>query len=194
MSEEEWYEWILDPLMYERGGVIVKRCHWVERLFLEFVYPCLKQNKFQLVGKPDKIIRKFMWFWRHLAVCGYDVAEPLAEPVAKNLSRPLREYYDIFFNIINSSIFEDLIYISAAEGAFDDTYLGRRLLAELPNFLWSNLDLVNSQAFIEHENTMAEIEEGYRQLEEGDMTLEELDRRRMKNKGHDPDYVYDKHA
>lgn len=194
MSEEEWFTWISDLLIYERDGAYVTRAKWAEHLFMEFIFPFLKRNKFQLAENPDKIIRKFLWFWRHLAMCGYDLADVLPNPCTSKVERALREYYDIFFHCLDSSVFDDLTELSAGEGALDDSYLGRRLLAELPCFLWSNIDLSNSKAFITHDNEMAKIEEAYKQLEEGDMSLEELDRRRMKNKGHDPDYAYDKHA
>ena len=194
MSELIWREWIFEPLFYERGGAVVSRLHWVETLFLEYMLPLLKQNKFQFIMKPDKIIRSFLWFWRHLYVCGYDKSDPIAEPAGS--IRPLHEYKDIFNHILNYSVFEHLPeHMAASGGAFDDTYLGRRLLAELPNFMWSYIDVANSDVFIKHDRVYAEIEEAYKQLEEGDMSLEELDRRRMmKNKGYDLDYVYDKHA
>jgi hypothetical protein len=196
MSEEEWLEWITDPLIFEKGGVLLQRRQWVEILFKEHIFPILKKNGFQLMGKPEKIIRMFLWFWRHLSLSGYDSADQLREPLAsKSLTRPIREYYDIFFHKFNYSIFEYLGQeMVASVGAFDDTYLGRRLLAELPNFLWSFIDLVNSSEFVKHEKVCAEYDDAIRQIEESEMTIEELDRRRMKkNSGYDPDYVYDKH-
>jgi hypothetical protein len=195
MSEEEWWQWIYDPLVIEKGGGIVSRISWGENLFKEYIFHTLKSKGFQLVGNPDKIIRKFMWFWRHLAVSDYDKADPIHEPVGKNITRPVKEYFDIFHNCFNSSYFNYLSdEIEASVGGFDDTYLGRRLLAELPYFLWSNIDLTNSPEFIKHEKICAEYDEAMRHLEESEMTIEELDRRRMKkSSGYDPDYVYDKH-
>ncbi len=196
MSEEEWLEWITDPLIFEKGNVLIMRHQWVEMLFREHILPILKNNGFQLLGNPEKIIRMFLWFWRHLSICGYDSADPLPEPNSpKTLTRPIREYYDIFFHKLNYSIFDHLAEeLSASVGGFDDTYLGRRLLAELPNFLWSFIDLANSSEFEKHEKVCAEYDEAIRQIEESEMTIEELDRRRMKkNSGYDPDYVYDKH-
>lgn len=195
MSEEEWWQWINDPLIIEKGGVIISRMLWAEILFKEHIYPALKSEGFELVGNPDKIIRKFLWFWRHLAMCGYNSAEILKEPSSKNITRPIREYFDIFNYCFDSLYFQGLsVELEASVGAFDDTYLGRRLLAELPSFLWSNIDLTNSKEFVKHEKICTEYDEAMRQIEESEMTIEELDRRRMKkNSGYDPDYVHDKH-
>ncbi len=196
MSEEEWLEWIHDPLCFEKGGEVILRYQWVDMLFKQHILPILKKNGFQLVGKPEKIMRRFLWFWRHLSLCGYYSADSLSEPeVSKSLTRPVREYFDIFFNCFNYSVFDNLAdCMCASEGAFDDTYLGRRLLAELPNFLWSCIDLVNSSTFVKHEKVCAEYDEAMRQIEESEISIEELDRRRMKkNSAYDPDYVYDKH-
>lgn len=194
MSEEEWWQWINDPLIVEKGGDIISRMFWAEILFNEYVFPSLKVNGFQLIGNPDKIIRKFLWFWRHLAVCGYNTAEPLTDPVGR-ITRPVSEYYDVFFNCFNTTYFDEVANIlEASVGAFDDTYLGRRLLAELPLFLWSNIDLTNSYEFAKHEKICIEYDEAVRHMEESEMTLEEIDRRRMKkNSGYDPDYIHDKH-
>lgn len=196
MSETEWLEWITDPLIVEKGGAVIIRSEWVEILFRQHIFPILKKNGFQLLGKSEKIIRMFLWFWRHLSLCQYDIANQLREPVPlRSLYRPISEYYDIFFYKINHSIFEYLgEELVVSDGGFDDTYLGRRLLAELPNFLWSFIDLTNSSEFMKHDKMCAEYDEVLRQIEESEMTIEELDRRRMKkNSGYDPDYVYDKH-
>jgi hypothetical protein len=196
MSEEEWMDWIHDPLYFEKGGAMITRWAWVDMLFKKHILPIFKNKGFELSGKPEKAMRRFLWFWRHLSLCGYDSADPISGPeVSKSLTRPLREYYDIFFHCFNYSAFDNLAEnMCASEGAFDDTYLGRRLLAELPNFLWSCIDLVSSLTFIKHEKVCAEYDEAIRQIEESEISIEELDRRRMKkNSGYDPDYVYDKH-
>jgi hypothetical protein len=196
MSEEEWEDWISDPLILEKGGEVLMRREWVDILFKKYVFPALKTNGFQLLGTPDKIMRRFLWFWRHLSLCEYNTSESLSEVVAPTiLTRPVREYFDIFFNCFNSSYFEYLTdQLGANNGAFDDTYLGRRLLAELPYFIWSVIDLVHSTEFVKHEKICAEYDMLIRQIEESEMTIEELDRRRMKkNSGYDPDNVYDKH-
>jgi hypothetical protein len=196
MSEEEWEEWISDPLVLEKGGEVLLRREWVDILFEKYVFPALKTKGFQILGKPDTIMRRFLWFWRHLSKCKYNTSDPLPQPiVSESLTRPVREYFDIFFNYFNSSYFEYLTdQLGANNGGFDDTYLGRRLLAELPYFLWSFIDLGKSPEFVKHENICGEYDMAIRQIEESEMTIEEMDRRRMKKKsGYDPDYVYDKH-
>ena len=60
MSEEEWEEWISDPLVLEKGGEVLLRREWVDILFEKYIFPALKTKGFQILGKPDTIMRRFL--------------------------------------------------------------------------------------------------------------------------------------
>jgi hypothetical protein len=218
-SEFCWNQWVYGKLDW--GLEKIERGAWATELWEKSIIPLLSSKGFSLVLPKKTIIRKFLWFWKTLSENSYDTIDYInAIPIPRSKSytiplptpkvpikiargeehtlaalhrKKLGEYRNIFDYKLDHNFWQGVFnYYEASHGAFDDTWTGRMLRADLPNFIWAYIDLRNSGTIEDYEDEQAEIEAFYKQIESSHLTLEELDK--MRKRGElDPDYVYDKH-
>ncbi len=206
-SEESWVEWVRGRFYWKNSTI--DRCTWASRLWNDAIFPMLTERGFTLKPSKITIVRKFLWYWKAIEDNGIENPNLVALPVpvvpikvARGEEhtlpglhrRKLQEYRCLFDKIISYDFLNTIYkYYEAESGAFDDTWTGRMLRADLVNFIWAYIDLKESVAIQEYEENEAEIDAFYKQIESSHLTLEELDK--MKKRGEfDPDYFYDKHA
>jgi hypothetical protein len=203
-AEESWNHWVRGKVLWR--SVFLDRAMWATRLWNDGILPELKEKGFILRLPKSKIIRLFLWFWKAIDEQGYMNPNniPLPVPIvpikvprgeehtlAALHRKKLSEYYSLFSQQFDYDFWKDIF--NFYEGAFDESWTGRMLSSDLPNFVWAYVDLAQSAAIEAYEEEEAEAEAYFKQIESSHLTHEELDK--MKKRGEfDPEYIYDKHS
>jgi hypothetical protein len=219
ISEESWDHWVHSKMDWM--GDKIERWEWATDLWMECIFPNLEKFGFCLNISKHVTIRKFLWFWKAIHDNSYEAIDYvngvpyprlnsniISLPVPKvpiTLKRgeehalaalhckKLEDYRNVFEYKFTYELFEKISeFYEAGPCGFDDSWTGRTLRADLPNFIFAYMDLRQSPAIQKYEAEEAESEAYYKQIESSHLTLEELDKMRKRGEM-DPDYVYDKH-